>query len=104
MAERTRPTVGRSDDVAQLLASGFVLLSIALLTGWLFVENLLAQDLVHKTVLSGVAWFVFAALLIGRYRAGWRGRTAIRWTLTGFVLLALAYFGSKVVLEVILGR
>lgn len=88
----------------QLLASGFVLLSIALLTGWLFVDNLLAQDLVHKTVLSGVAWLIFAGLLIGRYRAGWRGRTAIRWTLTGFALLALAYFGSKVVLEIILAR
>ena len=86
----------------QLLASGFLLLSLSLVTGWLFVENLFAQDLVHKTVLSMLAWVVFAALLIGRQRAGWRGRTAIRWTLTGFVLLALGYFGSKVVLEVIL--
>ena len=88
----------------QLLASGFVLLSISLVSGWLFVDNLFAQDLVHKTVLSMVAWLVFAALLIGRHRAGWRGRTAIRWTLSGFLLLALAYFGSKAVLELILNR
>lgn len=88
----------------QLLIVGFILLSFALLTGWLFVDNLLAQDLVHKTVISGLAWIVFAAVLIGRYVAGWRGRTAVRGTLGGFLLLALAYFGSKVVLELILGR
>ncbi len=88
----------------QLLIIGWGLLSLSLLTGWLFVDNLFAQDLVHKTVLSMTAWLVFAALLIGRHRAGWRGRTAIRWTLFGFALLALAYFGSKVVLELILAR
>jgi len=86
----------------QMLAAGMVLLSVALITGWLFVEDLFAQDLAHKTLLSMMAWLVFAALLIGRQRAGWRGRTAIRWSLAGFVLLALAYFGSKVVLEILL--
>ena len=86
----------------QLLATGFALLSVSLLTGWLFVDNLFAQDLVHKTVLSMIAWLVFAGLLIGRWQAGWRGRTATRWTLAGVLLLALAYFGSKIVLEVIL--
>jgi ABC-type uncharacterized transport system permease subunit len=55
-------------------------------------------------VLSSCSWVVFAILLWGRHRLGWRGRTAIRWTLTGFGLLMLAYFGSKLVLEVILGR
>ncbi|MDR9432424.1 MAG: cytochrome c biogenesis protein CcsA [Spiribacter sp.] len=88
----------------QLVGSGFSLLSISLLTGWLFVSDLLAQDLVHKTTLSILAWLVFGGLLAGRYRYGWRGRTAIRWTLSGFALLALAYFGSKVALELILGR
>jgi len=58
---------------------------------------LFAQHLVHKTVLSIVAWFVFSALLIGRLRYGWRGAAAIRWTLVGFLLLLLAYFGSKMV-------
>jgi len=88
----------------QMLATGFLLLTVALFTGWLFVDNLFAQDLGHKTVLSMVAWVVFAGLLIGRQRAGWRGRVAIRWTLVGFSLLAVGYFGSKIVLEVILGR
>lgn len=98
------PLQGMEALLFQLLTLGFGLLTLSLVTGWLFVDNLLAQDLVHKTVISGLAWVVFAAVLMGRYLSGWRGRTAVRWTLTGFVLLALAYFGSKVVLELILGR
>ncbi len=86
----------------QLIGLGFILLSLALLTGFIFLEDIFAQHLVHKSVLSIIAWFVFAILLFGRWQAGWRGRTAIRWTLTGFITLLLAYFGSKLVLEIIL--
>ncbi|MFP4154322.1 MAG: cytochrome C assembly family protein [Guyparkeria sp.] len=82
---------------------GFVLLTAGLLTGLLFLDNLFAQHLVHKTILSIVAWLIFAGLLIGRQVAGWRGRTAVHWTLAGFGMLLLAYFGSKIVLEWILG-
>jgi len=88
----------------QLIAAGFVLLTLALFTGMIFVHNLFAQNLEQKTVLSLLAWLVFAVLLWGRWRFGWRGRTAIRWTLSGFVSLMLAYFGCKLVLELILGR
>jgi ABC-type uncharacterized transport system permease subunit len=59
---------------------------------------------VHKTVLSILAWWVFAILLWGHWRYGWRGRTAIRWSLSGFVVLMLAYFGTKLVIELILKR
>ena len=88
----------------QLIAAGFALLTLALFTGLIFVHNLFTQHLIHKTVLSLFAWLVFAVLLWGRWRFGWRGRTAIRWTLGGFGTLMLAYFGSKLVLELILGR
>lgn len=88
----------------QLIGAGFVLLTVSLVTGFLFLENMFAQHLAHKTVLSLLAWIVFATLLIGRFRHGWRGQTAIRWTLGGFVSLMLAYFGSKMVLEWILDR
>ncbi len=88
----------------QMIATGFALLSAALLTGILFLEDIFAQHLVHKTVLSIVSWVIFGTLLWGRWRFGWRGRTAIRWTLSGFVFLILAYFGSKLVLELILQR
>lgn len=87
----------------QTLALGFALLSLALFSGLIFLEDLFAQHLAHKTVLSIFAWLVFAVLLWGRWRYGWRGRTAMRWTLGGFALLVLAYFGSKLVLELIKG-
>ena len=86
----------------QMISAGFILLSLALLTGFFFLEDIFAQHLVHKTTLSIAGWFIFGILLWGRWRFGWRGRTAIRWTLSGFALLALAYFGSKLVLELIL--
>ena len=86
----------------QMIATGFALLTLALVTGILFLEDIFAQHLVHKTTLSIIAWIVFAILLWGRWRFGWRGRTAVRWTIGGFVFLMLAYFGSKFVLELIL--
>lgn len=88
----------------QLIGVGFILLTLALATGVFFLEDLFAQHLVHKTTLSVAAWLIFGVLLIGRWRQGWRGATAIRWTLAGFVVLAIGYFGSKLVLELILHR
>ena len=88
----------------QLIGAGLVLLTLSLITGFLFLENMFAQHLAHKTILSLLAWLVFAILLLGRYRSGWRGTLAIRWTLGGFISLMLAYFGSKMVLELILNR
>lgn len=88
----------------QLLGMGFFLLSVSLATGWIYIEDIFAQHLVHKTALSMTAWIVFAILLLGRFIYGWRGQKAIRWTLWGFVFLVLAYFGSKLVLELILHR
>ncbi len=85
------------------LGAGWLLLGLSLLTGWLFLDNLFAQHLVHKTLLSTLAWLIFAVLLWGRYQLGWRGHKAIRLTLAGFSLLMLAYFGSKLVREFILG-
>jgi ABC-type uncharacterized transport system permease subunit len=84
------------------LWAGWALLSLSLLSGALFINDLFAQHLVHKTILSCFAWVVFAVLLWGRHQLGWRGHKAIRWTLAGFCLLMLAYFGSKLVREFIL--
>ena len=88
----------------QLIATGFACLTLGLLSGALFVDDLLAQHLLHKTVLSVVSWMVFGTLLWGHWQLGWRGPRAIRWTLAGFALLMLAYFGTKMVLELILDR
>lgn len=86
------------------ILAGFALLTLALVSGGYFIENLFAQHLVHKVVLALTAWIVFGVLLLGRWRFGWRGRKALRWTLAGYVLLGLSYFGSKLVLENLLGR
>ncbi len=88
----------------QMLGAGLFFLTISLLSGFIFIEDLFAQHLVHKTVLSILAWIIFSGLILGRIRYGWRGQTAIKWTISGFVLLLLAYFGSKLVLEIILHR
>ena len=88
----------------RLIGAGFALLTLALVTGVVFVDDLFAQHLVHKTVLSLLAWATFGALLLGRWRYGWRGRRAVRLTLAAMTLLGLAFFGSKYVLEVLLMR
>jgi ABC-type uncharacterized transport system permease subunit len=90
----------------RILTLGFVLLSLTLGSGFVFSEELFgkAARFNHKTVFGVISWIIFAALLIGRYGWGWRGRTALRWTLAGFAALLFAYVGSMFVLEVILGR
>lgn len=98
------PLVELETLLFRTIAVGFVLLTATLLTGMLFVENLLAQHLVHKTALSVLSWLAFGGLLLGRWRYGWRGATAVRWTLSAMALLVLAFFGSKFVLELVLRR
>jgi ABC-type uncharacterized transport system permease subunit len=90
----------------RLVTAGFVLLSLTVLTGVVFSEALFGRPMQfdHKTVFTMISWFIFAALLAGRHFRGWRGRVALRWTLSGFVAMLLAYVGSRFVLEVILHR
>jgi ABC-type uncharacterized transport system permease subunit len=88
----------------ELLWIGVALLSIAIISGVVFIDDIFAQSLVHKTVLTIAAWILFSTLLWGHYRLGWRSKTAVRLTLAGFALLMLAFFGSKLVLELILER
>jgi len=104
LLSRLPPLQSQETLLFRLIGVGFFLLSLSLVSGIVFVEDLLAQHLVHKTALSVTAWVVFAVLLWGRWRHGWRGRTAIAWSLGGFASLMLAYFGAKFVLEQILGR
>jgi ABC-type uncharacterized transport system permease subunit len=90
----------------RLIGIAFALLTLTLATGSIFSESLFGRPVRfnHKTVFAVLSWLTFAALLFGRHFYGWRGRTALRWTLAGFVFLLLAYVGSRFVLEVVLGR
>jgi ABC-type uncharacterized transport system permease subunit len=89
-----------------MIAVAFGLLTLTLATGLLYAETLFgaALRLDHKVLFAALSWATFAALLAGRWLRGWRGRTALRWTLAGFTMLLLAYVGSRFVLEVVLGR
>jgi ABC-type uncharacterized transport system permease subunit len=100
------PLLTLENYLFRLIAAGFVLLTITLASGIVFSEALFGKPvtMTHKNVLSVAGWCVFAILLAGRWRYGWRGRTATRFTLGGFVLLVLAYVGSRFVLEVLLHR
>ncbi len=90
----------------RILTLGFVLLTLTLLTGALFSEEVFGRAFRfnHKTLFAIISWVIFGLLLAGRWRYGWRGRKALRWTLAGFVALLLAYVGSRFVLEVVLTR
>ncbi|MDG1114591.1 MAG: cytochrome c biogenesis protein CcsA [Pseudomonadales bacterium] len=81
---------------------GLIALTLAIGTGFLFMDSRAVPGLIHHTILTAMAWLVFVVLLWGRYRLGWRGSLAAAWTLLGFLLLALGYFGSKFVVEVVL--
>ena len=85
---------------------GFALLTLAVISGVFFSEELFGKALQfsHKTVFAILSWLVFGGLLLGRHYRGWRGRTALVWTITGFTLLLLAYLGTQFVLEVVLRR
>lgn len=86
----------------ELLWVGVILLSLSIVSGLVFIDDIFAQHLVHKTVLTLVAWLLFSILLWGHYQLGWRSKTAVRFTLAGFALLVLGFFGSKLVLELLL--
>ena len=102
----TPPLLTLERYLFRLIGGGFVLLTLALGSGFLFSEQLFGKPVTftHKNVFSVAGWLTFAILLFGRARYGWRGRTALRWILAGTLLLVLGYLGSKFVLEVLLNR
>jgi ABC-type uncharacterized transport system permease subunit len=104
--DRLPPLLAMETVLFRLITAGFVLLTATLVSGVFFSEQLFGRPLRldHKTVFTIAAWAVFGGLLMGRFFFGWRGRTALRWTLIGFAMLMLAYVGSRFVLEVLLGR
>lgn len=90
----------------RIIWAGFILLSLTLISGMVFSEQIFGKPwrFNHMVVLGFISWGVFAGLLLGHHFYGWRGRTAVRWTMSGFVFLLLAYLGTQFVLEVLLHR
>jgi ABC-type uncharacterized transport system permease subunit len=90
----------------QMIGTGLALLTLVVVSGFMFAEEMFGRAFRfdHKTLFAMLSWGIFAALLFGRWRWGWRGRKALRWLLAGFACLLLAYVGSRFVFEVILDR
>jgi len=98
------PIIRMERMLFDLITLGFITLTLALASGWWFVDDLFAQHLAHKTLLSLIAWGIFAGLLTGRRLYGWRGFTAAAWALSGIAVLTIGTLGTKIILEVILER
>ncbi len=93
----------------RFVGAGFVLLTLTLIVGTFFGEHVYGSNHLgwrwdHKRTFTVLSWLTFAALLVGRWRLGWRGRRAVRVLYAGAILLLLGYVGSRFVLEVLLGR
>jgi ABC-type uncharacterized transport system permease subunit len=90
----------------RIIGAGFILLTLTLVSGIAFSEQIFGKpwQFNHKILFGFISWGVFAALLAGHHFYGWRGRTAVRWTMSGYIFLLLAYLGTKFVLEILLHR
>jgi ABC-type uncharacterized transport system permease subunit len=90
----------------RLIGAGFVLLTLTIVSGSLFSEQLFGRAfrLDHKTVFALISWAMFGGILVGRLFYGWRGKIALRWVIASFGILLLAYVGSRFVIEVVLHR
>ncbi|MDV5171536.1 inner membrane protein YpjD [Photobacterium rosenbergii] len=87
----------------KIILVGNSLLTVTLITGFIFIQDMLAQGKTHKAVFSLMAWCVYSVLLWGHYQKGWRGRRVVWFSMIGAFLLTLAYFGSRFVKEIIIG-
>jgi ABC-type uncharacterized transport system permease subunit len=106
LLSRLPPLMQMEALLFRILFSAFVLLSLTLVTGVFFSEELFHKPFSfnHKTVFGMISWLIFGGLLVGHHFRGWRGRLAVNWTLAGFTALMFAYVGSKFVLEILLKR
>jgi ABC-type uncharacterized transport system permease subunit len=104
--KRFPPLLRMENLLFRMLGIAFLLLTASLATGLLVSEQFYGQWIRadHKTLFALLSWLIFGALLIGRRIRGWRGAKATAWTISGFVMLLLAYVGSRFVLEVLLDR
>lgn len=101
---RLPPLQSMESLLFDMLLLGFVLLSVALVLGVISTYDILMQNIAHKTIFSALSWLIFGWLIVGHYRYGWQGMRAANMTIYGFILLAIGFIGTKVVLELILQR
>ena len=100
------PLLAQEQVLFRLIWVAYVALTLTLISGAVISLSYSGKwlPLDHKSIFTLLSWLTFGILLIGRYVRGWRGRTALRYTLVGFAFVVLAYTGSRFVIEVILQR
>lgn len=100
------PLLTLERSLFRVIGIAFVFLTLTLATGIALTNSMFGRPLRfnHETIFAILSWVTFAALLIGRSAYGWRGRTALRWTIAGFIMVLLANVGTAFVLEVLLHR
>ena len=100
------PLLTLEQSLFRVIGVAFVFLTLTLGTGMVLTDALFGRLMRfnHETVFAILSWLIFGWLLAGRALYGWRGRTALRWTIAGFITVLLANVGTAFVLEVILRR
>ncbi|WDE00153.1 cytochrome C assembly family protein [Thalassomonas actiniarum] len=96
------PLMQVENQLFLILAIGTLCLFISEVSGFIFLENFLAKDKLHKTVLSLVALAIYSITLFGHFKRGWRGHRVLILTICATSLLTLSYFGSRFVKEFLL--
>ncbi|PWI32162.1 chromosome partitioning protein ParB [Vibrio albus] len=86
----------------KVVMAGTGFLTLTLLSGFIFLDDIFAPGKAHKTILSFIAWVVFSILLWGHHKQGWRGRKVVWFTISGAIILTMAYFGNRLLQEFIL--
>lgn len=96
------PLLSVEHILTKLMILGTALLAVALTSGFVFVPDMFADGYAHKTVLSSLAFLVYALALLLHHFSGLKARLLVTFNLVGVSLLTLAYFGSRFVREIIL--
>lgn len=88
--------------VLRLIYIGSILLTFALISGFLTLDTMFAKEYAHKTVLSASALLLFVAMLFWQKRWGLTPKTILVITSVGVAILTLGYFGSRFVQDILL--
>ena len=104
--ESLPPLLTMEKILFRMIFIGLVFLSLALLTGMFFLNEETGNflEFKHKIIFAISSWVIFVSLATGRIFFGWRGKTAVKWTLLGYSVLLLAYIGTRFVVEILLNN
>ena len=89
------PSLSVLDDLnRKLVVTGFIALSMTLVTGAFFVTGRPFWAWQAKEVGTVVAWGLFGGLVFARMIAGWRGRRVVLLSMAGFCVVVMSFLSS----------